>query len=81
VGHCLSSTGQFEAALPWFERAVAASEQGDVHGRVDRTSIADSLRTGADCLAQLGRHAEATDWEKRASSSTPSTSGLCVIKT
>ncbi len=71
VGHCLSSTGQFEAALPWFERAVAASEQGDVHGRVDRTSIAASLRAGADCLAQLGRHAEATDWEKRVSSSTP----------
>ena len=35
VGYCYSSLGQFAEALPWFERAVAAKEKGDVHGRLD----------------------------------------------
>jgi len=34
VGGCYSSLGKFEEARAWFERAVAAKEKGDVHGRV-----------------------------------------------
>jgi len=35
VGYCYSRVGRFEKALPWLERAVAAKDKGDVHGRVD----------------------------------------------
>jgi hypothetical protein len=31
--------GQFDEALPWFERAVAEKEQGDMFGRVDQKSV------------------------------------------
>ena len=45
--------GQFEAARPWFERAVAEKEQGDVHGRVDHASLGRSLTWWATaCLAR-----------------------------
>jgi hypothetical protein len=44
VGYCLGSTGEFAAARPWFERAAAAKEKGDVHGRVDHESLAFTIR-------------------------------------
>ena len=67
VGRALLEIGAFEAARPWFERAAAEKERGDVHGRVDHESIALSLRSGAQCLRQLGRHEEAALWEAQAS--------------
>jgi predicted phosphodiesterase len=67
VGRALYETGQFAAAQPWFERAVAANEKGDVHGRIDHDSLGRSLRSGANCLRKLGRDSEANDWEARAS--------------
>ncbi len=39
VGYCYASVGKFAEALPWFDRAVAAAEKGDVHGRVDAESL------------------------------------------
>ncbi|MFH0982319.1 MAG: tetratricopeptide repeat protein, partial [Planctomycetota bacterium] len=54
---------QFAEAQPWFERAVAAKEQGDVHGRVDRAGVATSLRSGAKNLWKLGRVEDAQAWE------------------
>jgi hypothetical protein len=59
VGYCLAETGQFEAARPCCERAVAEKEQGDVHGRVDNDSLKVSLVSGAVCLEQLGHLDEA----------------------
>ena len=43
VGYRLTSTGEFGTARPWFERAVAEAEKGDVHGRVDHESLGKSL--------------------------------------
>lgn len=34
--------GEYAEALPWYQRAVEAAEQGDVHGRVDHASLAVS---------------------------------------
>jgi hypothetical protein len=39
-------------ARPWFERAVAAAEQGDIHGQVDHGSLGVSLR---DAPSRTGR--------------------------
>lgn len=39
IGYGLSTIGLFGEAQPWYERAVAAAEQGDVHGRVDQQSL------------------------------------------
>ena len=58
--------GQFEAALPWFERAVAAKEQGDVHGRVDHASLGTSLNQVGHCLASTGQFEAALPWFERA---------------
>ena len=32
LGDCLSSAGQYAEARPWYERAVAEKEKGDVYG-------------------------------------------------
>ncbi len=55
IGRALYEIGAFSTARPWYERAVAQKEQGDVHGRVDHASLAVSLRAVAYCLSQLER--------------------------
>ncbi len=53
AGYCLASEGQFAVAQTWFERAVTAKEQGDIHGRVDHESLGRSLqRMGGRLLSQ-----------------------------
>ena len=49
----MSRTGEFAAARPWFERAVAEAEKGDVHGRVDHQSLDGSRRALAYCLKNM----------------------------
>jgi len=66
VGRALSETGQFAAALPWFERAVAAKEKGDADGRIDYTSLGESLFEVGHCLASMGQTEEAQPWFERA---------------
>jgi Tfp pilus assembly protein PilF len=66
VGNCLSSTGEFAAARPWFERAVAEKEKGDVHGRVNHASLGGSLHEVGYCLSSTGEFAAARPWFKRA---------------
>jgi hypothetical protein len=56
VSSCYSKQGQFDDALPWFERAVAAKEKGDVYGRVD----SESLETSARALAETRELIRAT---------------------
>ena len=68
VGYCYSRPGKFAEALPWFERAIAAKEKGDVHGRVDSESVGTSLHRVGDCYARQGHLAEAQRWFKRAAS-------------
>jgi tetratricopeptide (TPR) repeat protein len=66
VGEAVVELGQFAQALPWFERAVAAKEQGDVHGRVDAQSLGSSLHQVGFCYAQQGQFAQALPWFERA---------------
>jgi lipopolysaccharide biosynthesis regulator YciM len=70
VGFCWFSLGRYEEARGWVERAVAAMERGDVHGRVDYTSLATSVLAVATCYTSLGRPREARQWQKRASQAT-----------
>jgi tetratricopeptide (TPR) repeat protein len=58
--------GQFTEALPWFERAVAAKERGDMYSRVDPNNLGKSLHGVGDCHARQGRLAEALSWFERA---------------
>jgi tetratricopeptide (TPR) repeat protein len=67
VGDCLSRIGRFDAARPWFERAVAAAEQGDGHGRIDGRHLRCCLQALARCCEQLGQLDEARAWLDRAS--------------
>ena len=66
MGDCYSSTGRFEEARPWFERAVAEAEKGDVHGRIDHASLGRSLHQVGDCYSSTGRFEEARPWFERA---------------
>ena len=66
VSDCLSSTGQYAEARPWFERAVAAKGKGDVHGRINHESLSISLRALATCLRQLGQTEAANALDQRA---------------
>ena len=43
--------GSVRGGAAWFERAVAAKEQGDIHGRVDHASLGRSLHKVGDCLS------------------------------
>jgi tetratricopeptide (TPR) repeat protein len=66
IGHGLTTIGLFEEARPWYERAVAQKEQGDVHGRVDHESLGASLHLIGDGLSQTGDYAGARPWYERA---------------
>lgn len=66
IGRALYEIGAFATSRPWYERTVAETEHGDVHGRVDHASLATSLRAVAHCLSQLGRDDEAKLWLTRA---------------
>src|SRR4051812_46567818 len=66
IGRGLYEIGAFEAAQPWFERAVAAKEQGDIHGRVDHQSLGTSLHLVGYCLASRGQFEAAQPWFERA---------------
>ncbi len=66
AGRALAEIGRFEEARGWFERAVAAAEKGDVHGRIDHESLGTSLHQVGYCLSSLGRFEEARGWFGRA---------------
>jgi hypothetical protein len=59
VGDCHASQGQFAEALSWFERAIAAKQQGDLHGRMDPARLEASVAAVARC------HAACARWPKR----------------
>jgi tetratricopeptide (TPR) repeat protein len=67
IGRALYEIGRFAEAQPWYERAVEAKQQGDIHGRVDDASLGSSLREGAHCLRRVGRLEQAKAWEEAAS--------------
>ena len=66
VGSCLVVAGQYEAARPWFEHAVADKERGDVCGRVDHGSLGSSMHSVGVCLSRSGEHEAARSWFERA---------------
>ena len=66
IGRALSLTGQFVAARPWYERAVAEAEKGDVDGRVDHERLSTSLHQMGNCLSSTGEFAAGRPWFERA---------------
>ena len=66
VGLGLIEIGRFEEARPWYERAVGAAQQGDVHGRIDHASLGKSLHQVGFCLSSVGKFEEAQPWFERA---------------
>ena len=58
--------GRFVEARKWFERAVAAKEKGDVHGRIDPASLGTSLHEVGYCYSRTGKYDEARGWFERA---------------
>ena len=69
LSSCTDTTGidlMPPSAQPWYERAVAAEEHGDVHGRVDHESHGSSLHQVGYCLASTGQFAAARPWYERA---------------
>src|SRR6185295_13710644 len=66
IGRALIEIGHFAAARPWFERAVAEKEKGDVHGRIDHESLGSSLHQVGYCLSSTGEFAAARPWFERA---------------
>jgi tetratricopeptide (TPR) repeat protein len=66
IGRALIEIGQFAAARPWYERAVADKEKGDIHGRVNHTSLSASLHQVGYCLSSAGEFAAARSWYERA---------------
>ena len=66
MGDCYASQGQYAEVLPWFERAVARAEKGDVHGCIDSASLGTSLHQVGYCYARQGQYTEALPWVERA---------------
>ena len=66
VGNCHFNRGDLPEGLPWFERAVAAKEKGDVDGRVDAASLGTSMHWVGTCHFNLGDFTEALPWFERA---------------
>jgi tetratricopeptide (TPR) repeat protein/predicted MPP superfamily phosphohydrolase len=66
IGRALYEIGRFQEAQPWFERAVAEKEKGDVNGRIDHASLGASLHLVGYCLSNRGRCVEARPWFARA---------------
>ena len=54
LGRALSETGQFAAALPWYERAVEAKQKGDTDGRVDHDEPRSQPAPGGLLLFEHG---------------------------
>ena len=66
VGRALYEIGQFDAARPWYERAVPAKEKGDADGRVDYESLGKTLHLAGICLSSTGQFEAARPWYERA---------------
>ena len=66
LGTCLTSTGDFETAREWCERAVEIFEKGDARGRVNHPTLGLSVASVGYCLFYLGRFDEARAWHERA---------------
>ncbi|MFN0073971.1 MAG: metallophosphoesterase [Chloroflexota bacterium] len=66
IGRALYEIGHFDQARPWFERAIAEAEQGDIHGRVDHQSLGVSLHLVGYCYASTGDFEQARPWFERA---------------
>lgn len=65
-GETLFGAGRWDAARPWFERAVAAKAKGDAWGRVDHGSLGWSMARVGWCFGNAGRFDEARSWFERA---------------
>jgi len=66
MGSAIDELSKFAEALPWYERAVAVKEKGDLDGRVDSQSLGTSLHQVGSCYSRQGKYAEALPWFERA---------------
>ncbi|HWO25662.1 MAG TPA: tetratricopeptide repeat protein [Kofleriaceae bacterium] len=66
LGDASWELGRFTEALRWYERAVAAAERGDGHGRVDAARLGTSLDDVGCCYAMRGQFEQALPWLERA---------------
>src|SRR5205823_2834485 len=65
IGSAIDELGKYAESLPWYERAVAAEEKGDLHGRVDSQNLGMSLHQVGYCYSSQGKYAEALPWYER----------------
>ena len=66
VPYALIAIGEFNTAQPWFERAVAETEKGDTHGRIDHASLGMSVHQVGYCFSKVGKFEAAMPWFERA---------------
>lgn len=59
VAEAMLELGRHDEARPWFERAVEAKEQGDVHGWVDPESLRATMRALARAAETPGSDPQA----------------------
>ena len=65
-GRVLLSRRRPAQARPWFEQAVEARAQGDIHGRVDHDSLGTSLHEVGFCFSSSGDYTQARPWFEQA---------------
>jgi tetratricopeptide (TPR) repeat protein len=66
LGQCYAKLEKYSEAIPWIQRAIAAREQGDLHGRVDHHNLGASLHLLGQCYIDLERYTEALPHLERA---------------
>jgi tetratricopeptide (TPR) repeat protein/predicted phosphodiesterase len=66
IGRALIEIGSFEAAAPWFQRAVAEAEKCSAHCGVDHQNLGSGLHQVGYCLCMTGHFEEARPWCERA---------------
>lgn len=65
VGGAIADLGKFAEALPWFEHAIAARQNG-AQGQMDGERLGISLHQAGHCHVRQGNFAEALPWFERA---------------
>jgi hypothetical protein len=54
LGNCAYQQREWPAAAGWYEQAAARMRQGDILGRVDKSSVAVSEKSLALCRKKMG---------------------------
>lgn len=71
MAFCHTALGDLLQGLSQIESAIAESRLGDIHGRIDKPSLANSLRSAAILLRRLNRPADAEPYDLEANELDP----------